>query len=282
MRQTYAQSASYDVNSIFFFIHMYNVHTHVSFITIIIIALDCVFKWDFGQKKEMTISNDKLSCSRFNVLFYSFFDSFIPCIEWLLVVVVRLKVICMIVTFLPFSCFSYVPTRLWGFSGHFQTVFHSIVGRVKCPPWPLGERIYLSLEDGSTLTYDLYQPSTEIDGNNNNYIPFSVCTSSENDLQNCPCFTVWRKNTIFQMTLLLLSVPALEILPKQSTYGQLFIWLNATAIDALCWIILAHWLVCKSLQVEYSHMVCIRSYCLYFVFHGNFSWVIRAFVYEFT
>jgi len=54
----------------------------------------------------------------------------------------------------------YVPTRLWGFSGHVQTVLHSIVGRVKCP-WPLGERVYLLLNDGSTLTYDLYQPLNE-------------------------------------------------------------------------------------------------------------------------
>lgn len=59
--------------------------------------------------------------------------------------------------FLPLS---YVPTRLWGFSGHVQTIVHSIVGRVKCP-WPLGERIYLSLEDSSTLTYDLYRPVVE-------------------------------------------------------------------------------------------------------------------------
>lgn len=51
----------------------------------------------------------------------------------------------------------YIPTRLWGFSGHIQTIIHSIIGRVKCP-WPLGERVYLALSDGSTLTYDLYQP----------------------------------------------------------------------------------------------------------------------------
>uniref|UniRef100_A0A6M2E0Q7 Putative monoacylglycerol lipase abhd2 n=1 Tax=Xenopsylla cheopis TaxID=163159 RepID=A0A6M2E0Q7_XENCH len=51
----------------------------------------------------------------------------------------------------------YVPPRLWGFSGHVQTIVHSIVGRVKCP-LPLGERVYLSLSDGSTLTYDLYKP----------------------------------------------------------------------------------------------------------------------------
>lgn len=51
----------------------------------------------------------------------------------------------------------YIPTRIWGFSGHVQTIVHSIVGRVKCP-WPLGERVYLILRDGATLTYDLYQP----------------------------------------------------------------------------------------------------------------------------
>ncbi|KAG4071919.1 hypothetical protein HA402_006080 [Bradysia odoriphaga] len=54
----------------------------------------------------------------------------------------------------------YLPPRLWGFSGHVQTVLHSIVGRLNCP-WPLGERVYLSLKDGSTLTYDLYQPLNE-------------------------------------------------------------------------------------------------------------------------
>ena len=56
-----------------------------------------------------------------------------------------------------FAFFSYVPTRLWGFSGHVQTVVHSILGRLKCP-WPIGERCCLHLADGSTLTYDLYQP----------------------------------------------------------------------------------------------------------------------------
>ncbi|KAJ9585237.1 hypothetical protein L9F63_002937, partial [Diploptera punctata] len=51
----------------------------------------------------------------------------------------------------------YIPTRLWGFSGHVQTIIHSIIGRVRCP-WPIGERCYLNLHDGTTLTYDLYQP----------------------------------------------------------------------------------------------------------------------------
>lgn len=66
------------------------------------------------------------------------------CINWFKIVI--------------FLC-SYVPTRLWGFSGHIQTILHSVVGRINCP-WPLGERVYLALADGSTLTYDLYQPIT--------------------------------------------------------------------------------------------------------------------------
>lgn len=53
--------------------------------------------------------------------------------------------------------YRFVPTRLWGFNGHVQTVFHTILGRVKCP-WPLGQREFLTLEDGTTVTYDLYQP----------------------------------------------------------------------------------------------------------------------------
>ena len=55
--------------------------------------------------------------------------------------------------------FRYKPTRLWGFSGHVQTIVHSIIGRVRCP-WPIGERVYIRLPDETTLTYDLYEPLT--------------------------------------------------------------------------------------------------------------------------
>lgn len=61
--------------------------------------------------------------------------------------------------------FSYIPTRLWGFSGHVQTILHSVIGRVRCP-WPIGERVFLTLHDGTTLTYDRYQPlDTNFPGN---------------------------------------------------------------------------------------------------------------------
>lgn len=65
----------------------------------------------------------------------------------------------------------YIPTRLWGFSGHVQTILHSIIGRVKCP-WPIGERVFLTLQDGTTLTYDIYQP---IDTHFQDDVSIAIC-----------------------------------------------------------------------------------------------------------
>lgn len=65
----------------------------------------------------------------------------------------------------------YVPTRLWGFSGHVQTILHSVIGRVKCP-WPIGERVFLNLDDGTTLTYDMYQP---LDTSFQDEITIAIC-----------------------------------------------------------------------------------------------------------
>lgn len=73
----------------------------------------------------------------------------------------------------------YKPTRLWGFSGHVQTVVHSIIGRVRCP-WPIGERVYTGLPDGTTLTYDLYEPlTTEFEDDITIAICPGICNSSE-------------------------------------------------------------------------------------------------------
>nr|CAD7257836.1 unnamed protein product [Timema shepardi] len=65
----------------------------------------------------------------------------------------------------------YIPTRLWGFSGHVQTIVHSIIGRVRCP-WPIGERCELLLRDGTTLTYDVYQ---SLDQSHEGKIGLYVC-----------------------------------------------------------------------------------------------------------
>ncbi|XP_031844382.1 abhydrolase domain-containing protein 2 isoform X1 [Nomia melanderi] len=73
----------------------------------------------------------------------------------------------------------YKPTRLWGFSGHVQTIVHSVIGRVRCP-WPIGERVYIGLPDDTTLTYDLYQPlSNDYEDDITIAICPGICNSSE-------------------------------------------------------------------------------------------------------
>ncbi|KAK7096211.1 uro-adherence factor A-like isoform X2 [Littorina saxatilis] len=53
----------------------------------------------------------------------------------------------------------YVPPLLWGKSGHIQTVVYAKLGRVR-DPIPSGTRYTKTLQDGSTLTFDIYQPDT--------------------------------------------------------------------------------------------------------------------------
>ncbi|PBC28304.1 Abhydrolase domain-containing protein [Apis cerana cerana] len=83
------------------------------------------------------------------------------------------------ITLLTMTSSKYKPTRLWGFSGHVQTIVHSIIGRVRCP-WPIGERVYIGLADETTLTYDLYQPlSNDYEDDITIAICPGICNSSE-------------------------------------------------------------------------------------------------------
>ncbi|KAL8600338.1 hypothetical protein ACOMHN_060954 [Nucella lapillus] len=52
----------------------------------------------------------------------------------------------------------YVPPLLWGKSGHIQTVVYAKMGRMR-DPVPMGSRHTKILQDGSTLTFDLYTPT---------------------------------------------------------------------------------------------------------------------------
>ena len=67
-------------------------------------------------------------------------------------------------------CHSYQPTFVWGKSGHFQTVIHVKMGRVK-PKWPDSERFHLTMPDGATMSYDLFEPHMEgIKGKTESYL----------------------------------------------------------------------------------------------------------------
>ena len=53
--------------------------------------------------------------------------------------------------------FRYIPTKLWGFSGHIQTIIQSGMSRLHCP-LVNGRRLFKIASDGATVTYDVYEP----------------------------------------------------------------------------------------------------------------------------
>jgi len=74
----------------------------------------------------------------------------------------------------------YFPTRLWGFSGHVQTIIQGIISRFHYPLIS-GKRYFFVQSDGTTVTYDLYQP-IEHHALNDDYtlaIAPGICNTSE-------------------------------------------------------------------------------------------------------
>uniref|UniRef100_A0A2P2I268 Abhydrolase domain-containing protein 2-like n=1 Tax=Hirondellea gigas TaxID=1518452 RepID=A0A2P2I268_9CRUS len=53
---------------------------------------------------------------------------------------------------------TYCPVRLWGRSGHIQTIIHATVGRTYCPSVQ-ARRCAARQEDGATVTWDVYEPT---------------------------------------------------------------------------------------------------------------------------
>ncbi|KAG8440662.1 hypothetical protein GDO86_006418 [Hymenochirus boettgeri] len=54
----------------------------------------------------------------------------------------------------------YIPPLIWGKSGHIQTALYGKMGRVSSPN-PSGLRKYLTMPDGATATFDLFEPLAE-------------------------------------------------------------------------------------------------------------------------
>jgi len=74
----------------------------------------------------------------------------------------------------------YFPTRLWGFSGHVQTIIQGIISRFHYPLIS-GKRYFFVQSDGTTVTYDLYQP-IEHHALNEDYtlaVAPGICNTSE-------------------------------------------------------------------------------------------------------
>ncbi|KAF5301125.1 hypothetical protein FQR65_LT08955 [Abscondita terminalis] len=115
----------------------------------------------------------------------------------------------------------YIPTRLWGFSGHMQTILHSLIGRLHCR-WPIGERVYLLLQDGTTLTYDIYQP---LDNSYEDDVTVAICPGIGNTSESVyiRTFVHWAQRHGYRCAVLnhvgaLHSVPVTA--PRIFSYGN--------------------------------------------------------------
>uniref|UniRef100_A0A8C5MJ14 Monoacylglycerol lipase ABHD2 n=1 Tax=Leptobrachium leishanense TaxID=445787 RepID=A0A8C5MJ14_9ANUR len=73
----------------------------------------------------------------------------------------------------PLLTKEYIPPLIWGKSGHIQTALYGKMGRVRSPQ-PCGIRKYLTMPDGATATFDLFEPLAE------------HCTADEVTMVICP------------------------------------------------------------------------------------------------
>lgn len=74
----------------------------------------------------------------------------------------------------------YTPTKLWGYSGHLQTIIQSVISLLHCP-LVNGRRYFGRARDGATVTYDLYQPIERYANNDDVTMALcpGICNSSE-------------------------------------------------------------------------------------------------------
>jgi abhydrolase domain-containing protein 2 len=74
----------------------------------------------------------------------------------------------------------YTPTRLWGYSGHVQTIIGGVISFFRSPLLN-GKRFAFKVSDGATVTYDLYQPLDKQQNNDDITLALApgICNSSE-------------------------------------------------------------------------------------------------------
>jgi len=74
----------------------------------------------------------------------------------------------------------YTPTRLWGYSGHVQTIIGGVISFFRSPLLN-GKRFAFRASDGATVTYDLYQPLDKHQNDDDITLTLApgICNSSE-------------------------------------------------------------------------------------------------------
>ncbi|ELK18257.1 Abhydrolase domain-containing protein 2 [Pteropus alecto] len=115
----------------------------------------------------------------------------------------------------------YIPPLIWGKSGHIQTALYGKMGRVRSPH-PYGHRKFITMSDGATSTFDLFEPLAEhcIGGD----ITMAICPGIANhsEKQYIRTFVDYAQKNGYRCAVLnhLGALPNIELTsPRMFTYG---------------------------------------------------------------
>ncbi|XP_029430305.1 monoacylglycerol lipase ABHD2 [Rhinatrema bivittatum] len=121
----------------------------------------------------------------------------------------------------PLLTKEYVPPLIWGKSGHIQTALYGKMGRVSSPH-PYGLRKFLTMPDGATATYDLFEPLAEQCTGDD--ITMVICPGIANhsEKQYIRTFVDYAQKNGYRCAVLnhLGALPTIELTsPRMFTYG---------------------------------------------------------------
>lgn len=121
----------------------------------------------------------------------------------------------------PLLTKEYIPPMIWGKSGHIQTALYGKMGRVNSPT-PSGLRKFLTMSDGATATFDLFEPLKEHCTGEN--ITMVICPGIANHSEKhyIRTFVDYAQKNGYRCAVLnhLGALPTIELTsPRMFTYG---------------------------------------------------------------
>ncbi|XP_053318370.1 monoacylglycerol lipase ABHD2 [Spea bombifrons] len=121
----------------------------------------------------------------------------------------------------PLLTKEYIPPLIWGKSGHIQTALYGKMGRVSSPH-PYGQRKYLTMSDGATATFDLFEPLAEHCTGDDVTIVICPGIANHSEKQYIRTFVDYAQKSGYRCAVLnhLGALPNIELTsPRMFTYG---------------------------------------------------------------
>lgn len=115
----------------------------------------------------------------------------------------------------------YIPPQIWGKSGHIQTALYGKMGRVRSPH-PDGLRKYLTMPDGATATFDLFEPLAENATGDDVTVVICPGIANHSEKQYIRTFVDYAQKNGYRCAVLnhLGALPSIKLTaPRMFTYG---------------------------------------------------------------